>query len=134
VALADVSIVFETRVHPKYQQLECTGTFSLEAFLPLYEQTFTLAASAGRDAVLIDVRNVTGREPTLAERYTQAVHVAELQSAQTSRIRLAVLGHEPLVHKERFGQIVATNRGALVGVFTDEVMTLDWLVARPSSA
>lgn len=128
-----MSIVFESRVEPGYLLLDCSGSFSLEEVLRLYEQAFALAAAAGCEAVLIDARNVTGREPTMTERYAQAVHVADLQAAQTPRIRLAVLGHEPLVHKERFGQIVATNRGALVGVFTDEAQAIDWLLVRPKS-
>ncbi|MGH8129759.1 MAG: hypothetical protein ACRES3_02775 [Steroidobacteraceae bacterium] len=129
MAMADgMTISFESRILPDHARLECTGTFSLETMLGIYEQAFALAAGAGRDAVLIDARNVTGREPTLGERYTQAVHVAELQSTQSPRIRLAILGHEPMIHRERFGEIVATERGAVVRVFTDESAALEWLL------
>ena len=34
-----------------------------------YERAFSLASEAGRPAVLIDTASVTGREPTMAERY-----------------------------------------------------------------
>jgi len=128
-----MTIEFESRILPGYLRVECTGTYSQDAVLHLYEQAFTFAADAGRDAVLIDARNVTGREPTLAERYAGAVHVADLQSTQTQRIRLAVLGHEPIIHRERFGEIVATNRGALARAFTDENAALEWLLAPPKS-
>ena len=127
-----MSLVFESRVQPGYVLLECSGTFSLEEALRIYEQACALAASAGRDAVLIDARKVTGREPTMTERYDMAVHVAGLHAGQTPRVRLAVLGHEPIIDKERFGQIVAANRGALAGVFTDERMALDWLLVQRS--
>ena len=46
------------------------------------------------------------------------------------RIRLAVLGNEPMVHPERFGEIVATNRGAVMRVFTDEALALEWLLGK----
>ena len=71
---------------------------------------------------------MTGREPTLAERYDLAVRIADIQATQTPRIRMAVLGHEPMIHPERFGEIVATNRGALTRVFTDERAALEWLL------
>ena len=35
-----------------------------------------------------------------------------------------------MVHPERFGEIVATNRGAVMRVFTDEVLALDWLLGK----
>lgn len=125
-----MSITLETRVHPGHLLVECSGTYTIESLLRAYEQAFTLAAEAGRDAVLIDVRNVTGREPTLTERYDQAVHVADLQAAQAPRIRMALLGHEPMIHRERFGEVVASTRGAVARVFTDEGLALDWLLGR----
>jgi len=115
-----VTIEFEPRILADYLRIECTGTYSQDSVLRLYEQAFALAVSAGR-------------EPTLAQRYAQAVLVADLQSSQTQRIRLAVLGHEPIIHPERFGEIVATNRGAIARAFTDENAALEWLLAPPKS-
>jgi len=129
-----VSIKLEATVQPKHLLVECTGTYTIDALLHVYEQAFAMAAEAGRDAVLIDVRNVTGREPTLTERYDQAVHVADLQAAQTLRIRVALLGHEPLIHRERFGEVVATTRGAVARVFTDESLAIHWLLGRRKSS
>jgi hypothetical protein len=40
-----------------------------------------------------------------------------------------VLGHEPMIHPERFGELVARNRGADARVFTVEAEALDWLTA-----
>jgi hypothetical protein len=39
-----------------------------------------------------------------------------------------LLGHEPMIHPERFGEIVATTRGADARVFTDEALALEWLL------
>ena len=126
-----MSIQYETREHDKYLCLECTGTYSIEETFRLYRASFELAARGGRDAVLIDVRMVTGREPTLTERYDLGVLVADLQARQSPRVRMAVLGNEPMIHPERFGEIIATNRGAVARVFTDEKAALNWLLARP---
>ena len=125
-----VDVVIVPTAHEDYLRLECSGTFSQEFALDVCERAFTLAAEAGRPAVLVDIRGVTGREPTMAERYQQAVCVADAQAATKPRIRLALLGFEPMIHPERFGEIVAANRGADIGVFTDEALAMEWLVGR----
>jgi hypothetical protein len=129
-----VSIAFETSLQPDFLRLDCAGTYSIEETFRLYRASFELAARAGRDAVLVDVRKVTGREPTLTERYDLGVFVADLEANQTPRIRMAVLGNEPMIHPERFGEIVAANRGARARVFTDENAALAWLQARSGPA
>lgn len=116
-------------MHAAYIELECTGTYALESSLRLYEQAFEIAVREGRGAVLVDARLLTGSPPTFGERYDQGAHVAMLQSAQASRIRLALLGHEPMVHPERVGEIVAVSRGALVRVFTDMDEAIAWVSA-----
>ena len=125
-----LSIAIVPTAHEDYLRLECSGTFTLEGALAAYERAFSLAAEAGRPAVLVDVRTLTGREPTMAERYQLAVSLAEIQAATQPRIRFALLGHEPMIHPERFGEIVATTRGADARVFTDEAPALRWLLGR----
>lgn len=124
-----MSINFAMRVHGTYVELECAGIYTLESSLEIFEQAFEIAAREGRGAVLVDVRLLAGSPPTFGERYDQGVHVAKLQSAQASRIRLALLGQEPMVHPERVGEIVAASRGALVRVFTDKDAAIAWVSA-----
>jgi hypothetical protein len=125
-----MTIRVEPHVFADHVRLVASGVFALEDALRLFEQVFALASKAGLDAALIDARGLGGPEPTLTERYTLAVRTAELQATYTPRIRLAVLGHEPMIHPERFGEIVATRRGAVLRVFTDEIQALDWLQGR----
>lgn len=101
--------------------------------MAVFERAFALAAEGGHEAVLIAAPKLAGREPTMAERYELAVLVAERQRARTPRIRMAVLGDEPMIHPERFGEIVATNRGALARAFTDERLAVEWLLAAPKT-
>ena len=132
MALADgVSLAIRAVTHADYVRIEFSGEFSLEAVLPLCERCFQVAAEAGRKAMLVDVRAVTGREPTMAERYQWAVRIAELQAACKPRIDVALVGHEPFVHPERFGEIVAARHGAVARTFTDEALALEWLLGRP---
>ncbi len=128
-----MSIEFTFRVLPGHLQLDCKGVFAQGDALTVYTKAFAIAAEHGRERVLIDARGVRPPEPTLMQRYDQAVHVAGMHLRQVPRVRLAVLGDEPVIHPHRFGEIVATNRGANVKVFTDEQMALDWLLARPKS-
>ena len=70
--------------------------------------------------VLVDVRGINGRVPTILDRFELGTHIAKNYLESEPRIRLAVLGHEPMIHPERFGELVARNRGADARVFTDE--------------
>lgn len=125
-----MSIRFDTREYPEFLELVCEGIYAEEVAGEVFEQAFTLAANAHRTAVLIDARGVTGRPPTLMQRYNHAIWVTELYFRRLPRISLAILGHEPMVHPQRFGEIVAVNRGAQARVFTDEATALNWLLVR----
>ena len=78
------------------------------------------------------MRNITGRLPTLLDRYDFGVHIAEQYLTSDPRVRIALLGQEPMIHPERFGEIVARNRGADARVFTDEALAVEWLRSRPA--
>ncbi|HKX99276.1 MAG TPA: hypothetical protein VJL86_06135 [Steroidobacteraceae bacterium] len=125
-----LSIAIVPTAHEDYLRLECSGTFTLEGASAAFERAFSLAAEAGRPAVLVDVRALTGREPTMAERYQLATTLADVQAATRPRIRFALIGREPMIHPERFGEIVATTRGADARVFTDEALALQWLLGK----
>ena len=129
-----MSIEFTSRVLPAYIRLDCTGVYSQGDALQVFTQAFALAALHGRDAALIDARGIAPPEPSLMQRFDMAVHVAEMQQRQVPRIRLAVIGNEPLVHPQRFAEVVATNRGANVRVFTDEPQAIGWLIQKPKSS
>ena len=123
-----MSIEFRASTLADHVRIEMSGPFSLDEVLPLCDRCFELAAEAGRDAMLVDARGVTGPEPTMAERYTWAVRIAEAQARRQPRIRVALLGREPLLHPERFGKIVAARHGAIARTFTDEGLALAWLL------
>ncbi|MGQ0383411.1 MAG: hypothetical protein ACT4UP_01795 [Gammaproteobacteria bacterium] len=123
-------VEFELKEHAEYVEFACTGTYSPGLQLRIAEQALAAAARAGLDAALIDIRKITGPPPSMSERYDQAIRIADLQATFTPRVRIAVLGKEPMVHPQRFGEIVATNRGALLRVFTERKPALDWLLQR----
>ncbi len=119
----------EVRVHPLHVELLCSGKYSRTEAFRVGEQAYREAVDAGRRSVLVDVRGVNGRVPGILDRFDFGVHLASLYLQHTPRIRLALLGHEPMIHPERFGEIVARNRGADARVFTSEAEALDWVTA-----
>ena len=79
----------------------------------------------GRDRtatrVLVDVRGINGRVPTILDRFEFGVHIARNYLRVRRRGSASPCsGHEPMIHPERFGELVARNRGADARVFTDE--------------
>lgn len=125
-----MSIDFRWTERDDHVRIEFSGDFSLEEILPLCDRCFEVAVQTRHDALLVDARAVSGREPTMAERYRWATRVAEAQARTEPRVRVALLGREPLIHPERFGEIVATNRGAVLRTFTVEEQALDWLLGK----
>jgi hypothetical protein len=125
-----MNVSYEERAHADYLELVCIATYEPEMPLRIAEDGLLRAVRGGYHALLLDIRSVivTGREPTLSERYDQAVGFTELQLRIAPNVRVALIGHLPLVHPERFGEVVATNRGALIGVFTEETLALEWLL------
>jgi len=119
----------EVRVHSQYVELLCAGKYSRSEAFRVGEQAYREANDAGRRSVLMDVRGVSGRIPSILDRFDMGVHVAALHFEHKPRVRLAILGHEPMIHPDRFGEIVARNRGADARVFTSEPEALDWLTA-----
>ena len=118
------------RVHPDYLEIGCTGMYSRAESLRVGEEAYAEAARSNRDALLVDVRGVAGRVPTILDRFEFGTRIAKHYLVFDPRIRLAVLGHEPMIHPDRFGELVARNRGADARVFTDEARALDWLLER----
>ena len=115
------------RVHPDYLELSCSGLYSRAESHRVGQEAYREAALAGRDTVLLDVRRVTGRIPSILDRFEMGVRVAGHYRESDPRIRLAVLGTEPMIHPDRFGELVARNRGADARVFTAEAEALAWV-------
>lgn len=122
------------RVHPGYLEIACTGLYSRAESIRLGRTAYREAAAAERDCVLLDVRRITGRVPGIIDRFEIGVRIADHYLDSDPRVRLALLGHEPMIHPERFGELVARNRGADARVFTDEAAALEWIAHRPRRA
>jgi hypothetical protein len=116
------------QVHPDYLEIACAGLYSRPEALRVGELAYREAAQAGRGSVLLDVRQITGRVPGIFDRFELGTRIAQHYRESDRRVRLALLGHEPMIHPERFGELVARNRGADARVFTDAAAALAWIL------
>lgn len=117
----------QTEIRPGYMYFRCGGVYSITDVRELYERALDTAASEGITAVLIDHRDLVGEPLTTLQRYELGVHVAKLQSDPARRIRLVIVGNEPFIDPQRFGETVARNRGAIGRVFTDFEEAVAWI-------
>lgn len=107
--------------------LEVHGIYSLDAALEVFEYALEMAKQEKLRGVLIDTRKVVAVSPSVVECYEMGKRIAQLQSTRGGRVRLAVVGTEAILEVQRFGEVVALNRGALIKVSTDFEVAIAWL-------
>jgi len=122
-----VSIDVTTDIESKYVRVSCKGSFNNKELLSIYDKALDLAADKGRKAILVDVRDLEGALPATMDRFYHGVTTVTIQRAKKTRIFIAVLGREPLLDPERFGETVALNRGLLGKAFIDIDDAIAWI-------
>ena len=111
-------------------RIEASGEYSLAeakaAFLEMLEAVLQYQAKK----VLLDGRKVIGR-PRQFERFLYGEFAANESMRVVNQYkivpRFAYVLHEPLRDPERFGEIVAVNRGMIVKTFETPEDALEWL-------
>lgn len=80
---------------------------------------------AGIPKLLTDARGIEGLTiPTTLERFQLGEEAARQAEGE---VHVAMVVPERVIDPQRFGMMVAQNRGLRANVFTDEVSALDWL-------
>jgi hypothetical protein len=116
-------------------KIEASGAFSLEEAKSAFLDILAAVAQYRATKVLLDGRSVMGK-PREFERFLYGEFAAQecMRLVDTHRVvpRFAYVLHEPLRDPERYGEIVAVNRGMLVKTFDTSEDALDWLgLTRP---
>ncbi len=129
-------MVIETQseLSPEYALVCCNGRYERDALMRAIESAFKFARSEGRKSVLVDIRGLSGQPPSTMDRYDMGVAAAELQRECGRGIALAVLGSEPYVEPDRFGEVVARSFGGFGRVFTDHEEAVEWVSGNPSGS
>ena len=112
-----------------------TGVYDLSSAKSATVEIFEACRDHRMPIGLVDYRSVEGEIPTM-ERFEYAEFFIRCQreylTPEGKVIKLAYLGTEPLVDPDRFGLIVALNRGAIATVTTDINEALAWLELIPA--
>ena len=117
----------EVRVHPEYVELAVRrASISRSEAFRIGEQAFRRGRGRRPPAACSSTcARSRASIPTILDRFDMGVHIAELLLGVRSRGSASPSsGHEPMIHPDRFGEIVARNRGADARVFTDEAEAL----------
>ena len=114
-----------------YLYAAVSGEFTLRAAQAAYDRVVHAALPLAQTRILIDARGVSGN-PQPDERYALGVYIANEQRLLAERrppihVKVAVLGHQPVVDPQRLGETVAVNRGAKVKVSEQLDEALAWL-------
>jgi hypothetical protein len=117
---------------PTYLYVTATGAFTPDQSRQNLIKIFDACLDAGLSDILLDARAVQLRARlALVQRYVlieMVSHVArEYRSRGSAPMRLAYVGTESQIDRQRFGETVATNRGFQLKVTDDMAEALAWL-------
>ncbi len=122
-----MGIQTEADVRDGYLYLSCSGAFSSDALLRVFEEGFTIAKGKELSAVLVDARGLGGPTPSTLQRFALAELLSDMQRKQVPHIKFFLVGDEPFVDHQKFGETVALNRGASGKVFTNIDEAVNWI-------
>jgi hypothetical protein len=104
------------------------GWFSLQNAIEILTTAIDHALLHEKKSLLIDVNKLTGSiSLTDRFRFSETITGYYIQHALGKIGKIAVVGQEPIVDPNRFGETVARNRGLNVFVFTDTEQAIQWL-------
>jgi hypothetical protein len=102
------------------------GNVSIQEAISLVSQAITFARNIQIRRLLVDSTKLTGFGPLgTVDRYKMGEQLAD---AGRLSVRLAMVARAELIDPQRFGVMVARNRGLDVDVFTSEAKALAWLL------
>jgi hypothetical protein len=111
-----------------YLLVTVEGWYTLSNAIAIFKTAIDHALLYEKKSLLIDVNKIAGTIPlTDRFKFSESITGYFIQYALGKIHRLAVVGQEPIVDPDRFGETVARNRGLNVYVFTDLQQALQWL-------
>ena len=127
----DSQFEIKKNIDDEWVSLIASGDYSLIKAYHLFEFAIDNAIAEKKSKVLIEVTGVTGNI-SLTDRFQYSNFLSDYyeEHALGKVNKIAVVGSDLNVHSEKFGQIVARNRGANVCVFTDMDKAVNWLTEK----
>ncbi len=127
-----MSIQRELTLRATHVLVVVTGMFEESEAKQVFRDAIEAAAKHNLLKILIDCRQLLGAPGTaqrfdLSDSISRFYHQSRLHAPGKAFIRLAVVGSEPLIDRDRFGEVVARNRGVPIKVTTSIEEALQWL-------
>ena len=127
-----MGIQHELPLRATYVLVVATGIFEDSEAKRVFRDAIEAAAKHNLFKILIDCRGLRGAPGTvqrfdLSDSVSRFYHQSRVQAPNKAPLRLAVVGSEPLIDRERFGETVARNRGVPLKVATSLEEALQWL-------
>ena len=132
-----MGIVIRTHPEPGLLRVHATGEFSLEGAESAFIEMLDVIAKHQTEKILLDGREVTGNPETI-HRFLYGAFAASavLNYIAAHRIPRAVqfayVLQEPVLDPQRFGEMVAANRGMWIKVFDNLEDAVSWLGMAPT--
>jgi hypothetical protein len=111
---------------PGFVRVRFTGLWSIPKDSPVTKRVLEECRGRKKDLLLIDFSGVENQKLSLAERFR--LGVSALGFAGKLR-RIAVIGRPDLLDGQRFGEMVARNRGINIRAFNTPDDATQWLLA-----
>ena len=125
---ADSQFDIEITVKDDFLLISVRGNYSLSNANNLFKLAIDNSLSHNKSKILIDITDITGSIPFFNRFLFSEVLWNYIRKHALGKVnRIAVVGKEPIVDKEKFGEIVAKNRGVNVRVFTDRSKASNWI-------
>ena len=116
-------------VHVTYRPI---GAVTFDEAIARVRSAITLACSTKAKDLLVDTTTWTGfSAPDTFQRFLAAVAWAEEAGG---RLRLAMVAREEMIDEQKFGAMVASNRGLVSNIFTNEEEARAWLDSKRASS
>jgi hypothetical protein len=105
--------------------LRLRGRMSLAETVGKVDDAIWYCRQAGIKCLLADLTGVTGFDsPTLAQRFQ---FISRWADTSGGRVIVSVVVREELILPDKFGVLIAANRGLISDVHSDESVATEWL-------
>jgi hypothetical protein len=106
------------------------GRMSFKRAVAIVRAAMEVASAKRARELLVDIRELTGfASPDTFERFLAAVQWAEVGAG---RLRVSMVARPEMIDPQKFGVLVAANRGLVSNAFSDDAQARAWLDANPS--
>jgi len=110
-------------IHEKYLEAQLRGRFSIARFKEQMEASLAACKAREISLLLFDFTQIEGSVTTM-DRFEMGAHGARV----ALHLKIACYSRPDLIDPQRFGVMVARNRGLKVEVFADRSEAVAWLL------